>query len=93
VQLTHSLKGARLHPLSLPLDPSRKTGCKLCSFTACNLRRYGAGRNPGEWIAFFKSKGIIVVHKCVAIKHALTAQRLGADCISMDGFECAGHPG
>jgi NAD(P)H-dependent flavin oxidoreductase YrpB (nitropropane dioxygenase family) len=57
------------------------------------LRRYGAGRNPGEWIAFFKSKGIIVVHKCVAIKHALTAQRLGADCISMDGFECAGHPG
>mmetsp|Transcript_6279 Transcript_6279/g.9634 ORF Transcript_6279/g.9634 Transcript_6279/m.9634 type:complete len:335 (+) Transcript_6279:212-1216(+) len=52
-----------------------------------------AGRNPGEWIAYFKSKGILVVHKCVAIKHALTAERLGADCISMDGFECAGHPG
>ena len=52
-----------------------------------------AGRNPGKWIAFFKSKGIVVVHKCVAIKHALTAERLGADCISMDGFECAGHPG
>ena len=52
-----------------------------------------AGRNPGEWISFFKKHGITVVHKCVAIKHALTAERLGADCISMDGFECAGHPG
>ena len=52
-----------------------------------------AGRNPGKWIAFFKKHGVTVVHKCVAIKHALTAQRLGADCISMDGFECAGHPG
>jgi nitronate monooxygenase len=52
-----------------------------------------AGRNPGEWISFFKKNGIIVIHKCVAIKHALTAERLGADCISVDGFECAGHPG
>jgi len=52
-----------------------------------------AGRNPGQYIRRFKDAGLIVVHKCVAIKHALTAQRLGADCISMDGFECAGHPG
>ena len=52
-----------------------------------------AGRNPAEWITFFKKHGILVIHKCVAIKHALTAERLGADCISMDGFECAGHPG
>ena len=52
-----------------------------------------AGRNPGQWISFFKKHGITVVHKCVAIKHALTAEKLGADCISMDGFECAGHPG
>ena len=51
-----------------------------------------AGRNPGEWIAYFKKHGVTVVHKCVAIKHALTAERLGADCISVDGFECAGHP-
>jgi len=34
-----------------------------------------------------------VIHKCVAVRHALTAERLGADIISMDGFECAGHPG
>ena len=52
-----------------------------------------AGRNPGEWIALFKKHGIIVVHKCVAIAHALTAERLGADIISVDGAECAGHPG
>ena len=52
-----------------------------------------AGRNPGQWIAYFKKHGVTVVHKCVAIKHALTAERLGADCISVDGFECAGHPG
>ena len=52
-----------------------------------------AGRNPGKWIAFFKKHGITVVHKCVAIRHMLTAERMGADCISVDGFECAGHPG
>jgi NAD(P)H-dependent flavin oxidoreductase YrpB (nitropropane dioxygenase family) len=52
-----------------------------------------AGRNPGQYIQKFKKAGIIVIHKCVAIRHAKTAERLGADIISMDGFECAGHPG
>eukprot|EP00483_Globobulimina_turgida_P000786 UN00787 len=52
-----------------------------------------AGRNPKEWIELFKKNGRIVIHKCVAIRHALTAERLGADIISMDGFECGGHPG
>eukprot|EP00013_Stygamoeba_regulata_P015408 CAMPEP_0177668132 /NCGR_PEP_ID=MMETSP0447-20121125/22566_1 /TAXON_ID=0 /ORGANISM="Stygamoeba regulata, Strain BSH-02190019" /LENGTH=329 /DNA_ID=CAMNT_0019174555 /DNA_START=38 /DNA_END=1027 /DNA_ORIENTATION=- len=52
-----------------------------------------AGRNPKEWIQLFKSAGIIVIHKCVAIRHAQTAERLGADFISMDGYECGGHPG
>lgn len=52
-----------------------------------------AGRNPKKWIKLFKDNGCFVIHKCVAIKHALTAQRLGADMISMDGFECGGHPG
>jgi len=40
-----------------------------------------------------KEADIIVIHKCVAIRHALTAQRLGVDILSIDGFECAGHPG
>jgi len=52
-----------------------------------------AGNNPGPFIKKFKENGIIVIHKCVSIRHALTAERLGVDIISMDGFECAGHPG
>jgi nitronate monooxygenase len=52
-----------------------------------------AGNNPGPYIKKFKEHGIIVIHKCVSIRHALTAERLGVDIISMDGFECAGHPG
>lgn len=52
-----------------------------------------AGNNPGKHIARAKAAGIIVIHKCVAIRHALKAQSLGADVISIDGFECAGHPG
>lgn len=52
-----------------------------------------AGRNPDQVIPLFKKAGIIVIHKCVSVRHALTAQRLGADFISIDGLECAGHPG
>eukprot|EP01084_Bolivina_argentea_P284232 487068_1 len=52
-----------------------------------------AGRNPEKWIKLFKANGLVCIHKCVAIRHALTAQRVGADIISMDGWECGGHPG
>jgi nitronate monooxygenase len=52
-----------------------------------------AGRNPEPVIKKLKSAGIIVIHKCVAIRHAETAARMGADMISMDGFDCGGHPG
>lgn len=52
-----------------------------------------AGNNPAKFIRLFKDNGIIVIHKCVAIRHALTAQKLGVDVVSIDGFECAGHPG
>ena len=52
-----------------------------------------AGRNPEQVIKTLKKAGIYVIHKCVALRHALTAQRHGADMISMDGFECGGHPG
>jgi len=52
-----------------------------------------AGNNPGKYISFFKQHGIVVIHKCVAIRHALSAQRMGADILSIDGFECGGHPG
>lgn len=52
-----------------------------------------AGANPREHIEDLKSHGIIVIHKCTAVRHALRAEQLGADAISIDGFECAGHPG
>lgn len=55
-----------------------------------------AGSNPAQWIKFFKnqkSHNIICIHKCVTIRHALAAERAGVDIISLDGFECAGHPG
>eukprot|EP00747_Dinoflagellata_sp_TGD_P207979 gnl/TRDRNA2_/TRDRNA2_81506_c0_seq1.p1 gnl/TRDRNA2_/TRDRNA2_81506_c0~~gnl/TRDRNA2_/TRDRNA2_81506_c0_seq1.p1 ORF type:complete len:345 (-),score=101.43 gnl/TRDRNA2_/TRDRNA2_81506_c0_seq1:72-974(-) len=52
-----------------------------------------AGRNPEEIIKKLKAAGIIVIHKCVAVRHAQTAARSGADMISMDGFDCGGHPG
>lgn len=52
-----------------------------------------AGYKPQEHIDDFKTAGVIVIHKCTAVRHAVSAQRMGADVISIDGFECAGHPG
>ena len=51
-----------------------------------------AGNNPGKYIKMFKDGGCVVIHKCVNVRHANTAVRYGADIISMDGYECAGHP-
>ncbi|KAF5382420.1 hypothetical protein D9615_002979 [Tricholomella constricta] len=52
-----------------------------------------AGNNPGPLIKYFKSQGCVVLHKCTTIRHAKSAERLGVDVLSIDGFECAGHPG
>ncbi|KAJ8327462.1 hypothetical protein QVD99_007998 [Batrachochytrium dendrobatidis] len=52
-----------------------------------------AGSNPHEHVKRFKAAGIIVIHKCTAIRHAIAAQKIGVDFVSIDGFECAGHPG
>jgi NAD(P)H-dependent flavin oxidoreductase YrpB (nitropropane dioxygenase family) len=52
-----------------------------------------AGHEPQEHVADFKSHGVTVIHKCTAVRHALSAERMGVDAISIDGFECAGHPG
>jgi NADH:quinone reductase (non-electrogenic) len=52
-----------------------------------------AGHKPQEHVDEFKAHGIIVMHKCTAVRHALSAERMGVDVISIDGFECAGHPG
>ncbi len=52
-----------------------------------------AGHKPQEHVEDFKAHGVRVIHKCTAVRHALSAERMGADAISIDGFECAGHPG
>ena len=52
-----------------------------------------AGYKPQEHIDEFHKHGVKVIHKCTSVRHALSAERIGADAISIDGFECAGHPG
>lgn len=52
-----------------------------------------AGSNPEPFLPAIKAAGIKVVHKTVAVRHSLTAERIGVDALSVDGFECAGHPG
>ena len=52
-----------------------------------------AGRSPEAYMERLKAAGIKVIHKCTAVRFARTAQRIGCDAVSIDGFECAGHPG
>jgi nitronate monooxygenase len=52
-----------------------------------------AGSNPAPHLPAFKEAGVKVIHKAVAVRHAIKAQSLGVDAVSIDGFECAGHPG
>ena len=52
-----------------------------------------AGNKAIEFWPKMKAAGILIIHKCVAVRHALSAERLGVDAVSIDGFECAGHPG
>jgi NADH:quinone reductase (non-electrogenic) len=52
-----------------------------------------AGNNPTEFLEMFKPAGIKVIHKATTVRHALKAQALGVDAVSIDGFDCAGHPG
>ena len=52
-----------------------------------------AGSNPAPHLPMFHDNGIKVLHKCTSVRHAVKAQNLGVDGISIDGFECAGHPG
>ena len=52
-----------------------------------------AGNNPVKWLPLLKEYGIKVIHKCTSVRHALKAQDIGCDAVSVDGFECGGHPG
>lgn len=52
-----------------------------------------AGNNPAQYMPMLKEAGVKVIHKCTAVRHALKAQSIGCDAVSVDGFECGGHPG
>jgi nitronate monooxygenase len=52
-----------------------------------------AGNNPQKYMADLKAAGIKVIHKCTSVRHSLKAEAVGCDAISVDGFECGGHPG
>jgi len=52
-----------------------------------------AGNSPKDFISRAKSAGVKIVHKCTSVRHALAAERNGVDAVSIDGYECAGHPG
>ena len=52
-----------------------------------------AGNNPRPFLPKLKAAGVKVIHKCTSVRHGISAEKVGVDAISMDGFECAGHPG
>ena len=52
-----------------------------------------AGNNPQKWLPFLHQAGIKVIHKCTSVRHSLKAETIGCDAVSVDGFECGGHPG
>jgi NAD(P)H-dependent flavin oxidoreductase YrpB (nitropropane dioxygenase family) len=52
-----------------------------------------AGNNPQKWMPLLKENGIKVIHKCTSVRHSLKAEQIGCDAVSVDGFECGGHPG
>src|SRR5438067_8905521 len=52
-----------------------------------------AGRSPEQYMSALKAAGIKVIHKCTSVRHSLKAEQIGCDAVSVDGFECGGHPG
>ena len=52
-----------------------------------------AGRNPQDHLPRLKDAGVKIIHKCTSVRHSLKAEAIGCDAVSVDGFECGGHPG
>jgi nitronate monooxygenase len=78
------LPSANPPPYEAYLDAALDSGIKILET---------AGNNPKAFIEKAKARGVKIIHKCTAVRHALSAERNGVDAISIDGFECAGHPG
>ncbi|BFZ60569.1 hypothetical protein YB2330_001606 [Saitoella coloradoensis] len=84
--------GVNLTLLPALIPPDYPAYCKVIIEEGIKIVET-AGNNPGPVIKTLKEAGIFIIHKCTAIRHALSAQKLGVDMLSIDGFECAGHPG
>lgn len=78
------LPSAKPPPYEAYLDAALDNGVKVLET---------AGNNPKEFIVKAKARGVKIIHKCTAVRHALSAERNGVDAVSIDGYECAGHPG
>ena len=72
----------------IPYDEYRQVICE----SGCKVVET-AGNNPQPHLPAFREAGVKVIHKCVTARHAVKAESIGVDCVSIDGFECAGHPG
>lgn len=72
----------------VPYDEYRQVICE----SGCRVVET-AGNNPQPHLPAFRAAGVKVIHKCVTARHAVKAESIGVDCVSIDGFECAGHPG
>ena len=72
----------------IPYDEYRQVICE----SGCKVVET-AGNNPQPHLPAFKAAGVKVIHKCVTARHAVKAESIGVDAVSIDGFECAGHPG
>ena len=72
----------------IPYDEYRQVICE----SGCKVVET-AGNNPAPHLPAFKAAGVKIIHKCVTARHAVKAESIGVDCVSIDGFECAGHPG
>ncbi len=78
------LPSAKRPPYEAYLDAIIESGVRILET---------AGNNPKEFIEKAHAAGIRIIHKCTSVRHALSAERNGVDAVSIDGFECAGHPG
>lgn len=90
--LTDKPFGVNLTLLPVGVQPDFEGIIRVCIEEGIKVMET-AGRNPEPVIKKLKEAGIFVIHKCVAVRHAASAAKMGADMISMDGFDCGGHPG
>jgi nitronate monooxygenase len=91
-QLTSNPFGINLTFLPTMRPPDYPAYIKVCIEEGIRFVET-AGRNPEPYMDQLKSAGIKVIHKCTSVRHAVKAQKIGCDAVSIDGFEAAGHPG